>query len=422
MKKSFALITRSYKNGGYCIAGIDMETKRWIRLVSSEDPHESEIPKRFFEPYDDLEILGVEVVRAVLYGCQTENYLLDLSVPPERRGKFSFEELLTPAYVNSPPALFGNLYSHLSSEEIARQRTSLGLFVVRTLVFDYSLGDDGKPHYRSKFWYRGRQYAGISVTDPVYRRDEFAGGVIDRALLVVSLPAVPYPNGKYYKFIAKIFPLSAEEAASIERASAKVSTPRPRSFSRDFPDASEESVSAAVRFLRFLADGRDPDTNAVLDPILVLSPSYAAWFRYCAARMGQLPQRHREPFGKKAAEKRCTYLLRENIAKIERSDEPVTASRLAERVNNVREPYGKRLTAVEIGAFFVSTGMLKEEGTEHKRKFPTELGREYGIVTEQRITGAGVRYFIVLYGRAAQQFFLDHVERCIEVLDGSTQR
>ncbi len=418
MKKSFVLITRSYKYGGYCIAGFDMETKQWIRLVTSGDPYKNEIPKSVFEPFDDLDILEVETVRAESYGCQTENFVLDRAVPPVRKGRLSFYELLDSGYVKAPPTIFGNVLSYLSEEETARQRTSLGLFKVQSLVFDYFVGDDGKPHYRSKFLYEGKQYSGLSVTDPIYRKDGFAGGTIEHALLVVSLPAVPYPNGKYYKFIAKIFPLSAEEAARIKTAPSVISAPRPRIFARDFPDASRDSISLAVHFLQSLAEGRDPDTNAVLDPVLILSPSYEAWLRYCVKTM--MKASAGEKIGR--TDKKTTYLLRGNIGKIQLSDDPIPASKLSQRVNAVCEPYGKKLTAVAIGAFFLQAGMLREESAGRKRKFPTELGRTYGIGTEQRITGNGIRYFIILYGRAAQQFFVDNIDRCVEVLDGSARR
>lgn len=130
MKRSFVLITRSYKYGGYCVAGFDAVTKRWIRLVSLSDPSGNEIPKHIFEPFDDLDILEVEGTGDAPCGCQTENFVLDLSVPPRRVGKFSFYELLTPAYIGMTPMIFGNVLSGLSAEEVARQNGSLGLFKV----------------------------------------------------------------------------------------------------------------------------------------------------------------------------------------------------------------------------------------------------------------------------------------------------
>ena len=216
MKKRFVLITRSYKYGGYCVAGFDAETKGWIRLVASADPSSSEIPKGVFDKFGDLDILEVETRGEGVYGCQAENHILDLSVPPVRCGRLTFYELLSAPYLSKTPYIFGNPLSSLSETEIYRQRSSLGLFLVNSLRFNYYEGDDGKPHYRSDFIYRGAVYTGISVTDPVYRRDEFAGQALEHALVAVSLPAVPYSNGKYYKFIAKIFPLTADAAARAE--------------------------------------------------------------------------------------------------------------------------------------------------------------------------------------------------------------
>lgn len=34
MRKKVILLTKSLKNGGYCVAGIDYYTGQWIRLVS----------------------------------------------------------------------------------------------------------------------------------------------------------------------------------------------------------------------------------------------------------------------------------------------------------------------------------------------------------------------------------------------------
>lgn len=163
---------------------------------------------------------------------------------------------------------------------------------------------------------------------------------------------------------------------------------------------------------QFLAEGRDPDTNAVLDPTLVLSRSYEAWFRFAATLLGKLPQGKDE----RKFDRKSVYLLQENISKIELSDVPVTARRLGELVNAVREPYGKKLTAVAVGAFFLEAGLTEEE-VGRGRKVPTELGRQYGVTTEMRLSPNGIRYFVLLYGRAAQQLLLDNIERCINVLD-----
>ena len=39
MIKQICILTKSYKHGGYCVAGIDINTKEWIRLVNSDNPN-----------------------------------------------------------------------------------------------------------------------------------------------------------------------------------------------------------------------------------------------------------------------------------------------------------------------------------------------------------------------------------------------
>ncbi len=415
MKKKFALLTRSYKYGGYCIAGADLETKRWIRFVSSTDAAGNEIPKYFFESFDDLDILEVEVRGEAKCGCQTENFLLDLSQKPVRRGRLSFYELLSPVYLSAAPSILGGDLSYLEQGEIGGMDHSFGLYKVDALQFDYYLGDDGKMHYRCGFLYAGKSYAGLSVTDPVYRKDEFAGQTVDHALLAVSLPAIPYYNGNYYKFVAKIFPLSEAEARHADELRAGAQKPTSFLYSRDLPAA--EDISRARNFLGALAAGRDPDTDRPLEPQKLLSPSYAAWFSYCASLLGgkgaNAARRQIEQI--EQIDKKCTYLLRGRIVEIGTSDDAVTASVLKDRVNAVREPYGKALTAHAVGLFFLEAGLVSEG--ENNRKMPTARGREYAIAADERRTVDGIPYTVLLYGKAAQQFFIDNIGQCVEVIE-----
>lgn len=420
MKRLFVLVTRSYKYGGYCVAGFDAETKAWVRLVAGSDPSNNEIPKNIFDPFDDLDILEVETLGESPYGCQSENVVLDLNTPPVRRGKLDFSELLRPPRLARSSSLFGNLSSSLSEDEVAKQQYSLGLFPVENLRFQYAEGDDGKVRYRGSFFHRGMRYSGLTVTDPVFRKDEFAGQAIQRALVAVSLPALPYVNGKYYKFIAKIFPLTKEEAGSAVDFSS-ISAPHVPLFARDYPSSSKDAPARAVHFLQALAEGRDPDTNAVLDPTLLLSPSYAAWLKYAASLVpsGEPSEgRNKNSPSKDGIDRKKTYLLQEAVQKIRFHDDFVSASAIKDAVNAVREPYGKQLTAVEVGTFFENAGMIERGNGLRKRRLPTELGAEYGIVAEKRLSSRiGGTYTILFYGKKAQQFFLDNIEQCVNVLD-----
>jgi len=58
---------------------------------------------------------------------------------------------------------------------------------------------------KATFTYKGDQYNDIAVTDPDFY--SIPSVQYKKALLVMSLPDTPFPENKYFKFIAKIFRL-----------------------------------------------------------------------------------------------------------------------------------------------------------------------------------------------------------------------
>ena len=98
MIKQICILTKSYKNGGYCVAGIDLNTKKWVRLVSSEDS-KNEIPCYYMNKKDNdidvLDVIEVNLLKNIVNGCQRENYLIDIGVPLKTIGKMSIEEVVS---------------------------------------------------------------------------------------------------------------------------------------------------------------------------------------------------------------------------------------------------------------------------------------------------------------------------------------
>ena len=73
MKKQICILTKSLKDCDYCVAGIDIITGKWIRLVTSKDG--GAFPKEILDNkhYNELNVLEVEVKDQVPYHVQTEN-------------------------------------------------------------------------------------------------------------------------------------------------------------------------------------------------------------------------------------------------------------------------------------------------------------------------------------------------------------
>ena len=205
MKKQVYILTKSLKDREYCVAGIDMFSGEWIRLVNSKDG--DACPKEFLDDKDIkvLDIIEIELKIAVPYGAQKENWLIDENIPVQKIGSRKLSQLLYLRPFDKPEFIFGSKGNELEKAEVKKLDHSLELLPVSDLVLDTSLKGDGRNHYKVKFNYKNQSY-NLSLTDPKYRNENFDGIRIPNAKVIVSIHAVPYgENDLFYKFVAKIF-------------------------------------------------------------------------------------------------------------------------------------------------------------------------------------------------------------------------
>ena len=82
MKKQICILTKSYKHGGYCVAGVDIETKEWIRLVNSDNPSTDEIRKEQMilngKVIDCLDVLEYDFIKNVRKLYQIKTFTVDI--------------------------------------------------------------------------------------------------------------------------------------------------------------------------------------------------------------------------------------------------------------------------------------------------------------------------------------------------------
>lgn len=207
MKKDVLIMTCSSKHGELCVAGIDLSTNQWIRLVGSDNSRTNEIPRSFmyYEDYTactPLDIVSVEIIRSIPGEVQTENVLVDLSKKPVYKRTIcatSLEE-----YISNEKYIYNSTSSYMGYFAARRCNYSLALFKVQNICL-HVLEFEGKHKKKVSFNYKGEHYEDWSMTDPVYySRSE--GRVCDEGLIVVSIPEDDY-NGNYYKFVSKIIEL-----------------------------------------------------------------------------------------------------------------------------------------------------------------------------------------------------------------------
>ena len=201
------ILTKSSKHDKYCVAGIELKTREWVRLVSTNDGCDGAVSKYEMTDINGYEIVPLDVVRVRVnrkcpIGCQSENYELTYGYKWQVIKKLSFNDAIKYAYPCRSKFIFGNSYMYISHERIEEQKNSLLIAEVKNLT----IFKNEQRKSKCSFKYGGYTYDTISMTDPEYYHYEFC--YIENAYIVVSLPHTEY-NGKHYKFVAKIFPLTS---------------------------------------------------------------------------------------------------------------------------------------------------------------------------------------------------------------------
>lgn len=199
MKRDIVILTRSYKRGGLCVAGIDAKTGEWVRLVSSDVKSHGALTSRTASSFNVLDQVQVEIEEARPTPYQPENLLVDIKQRIIKTGTWNLEQVLNLHPAEDPDYIFVNTNRALSEKQMSETDGSL----VLVHVDNFSITDIQRRH--ASFLYRGNSYY-LSVTDPTYRGTSEETS-LDSAYLVVSLPDEPYEeNDPYYKFVAKVFP------------------------------------------------------------------------------------------------------------------------------------------------------------------------------------------------------------------------
>lgn len=212
-KVRMAVLTKSAKNGGYCVAGINMRNGKWERIVTDdEESHgavfDSDLMSKDGRPVSELDIIDVPIVNFLKDDTQPENILLSKDEPIEIIGKTTLEEVLKIHPVSTRKTILGNHYQFLLPEEINKINHSLDLIEVSNFGVYRTENSSGKLKTKAEFVYNNRKYWNMSITDlcALENYEEYAE--IDKAILVMSYGS-EY-NGRYYKYVAAIYPCKNE--------------------------------------------------------------------------------------------------------------------------------------------------------------------------------------------------------------------
>ncbi len=109
------------------------------------------------------------------------------------------------------------------------------------------------------------------------------------------------------------------------------------------------------------------------------------------------------------------FSLTKEMREAYKTEEKITISQFVDKLNDIRdESIMKRLAGVHVTAILKNEGYLLERFNPklgRPETYPSEKGQEAGIITENRTSGNGNEYLVILYDEKAQLKLLDLIER-----------
>ena len=214
MTARFVCLANSSKEGGRCIAGIELDNDnnpvifngrpKWIRPVC--DTVHGEIPIPVAEPFQLLDIIQVDEAFPKPQGYQSENIIFKTE-SIKKVGVFQADRLNE--LCDSTQHLFINRIDALTDEEISNLDHSLLLIKPRVfkVVERINPNNHEQTKHRLAFSYNGCMYD-FSITDLAFLKKyqksaEFFERITEIFLLLSVGVKFPVTN-KYYKLVAGI--------------------------------------------------------------------------------------------------------------------------------------------------------------------------------------------------------------------------
>jgi hypothetical protein len=212
METHIICFANSLKEGGRCIAGIELNTQgypvfiqgrpKWVRPVCHTE--HGEIPEWMAVPYNLLDILILDVLENKPEGYQSENVTFTQN-SIRSGGTFDQADLLP--LCDTKEMIFGNKGKAVSEEAIENLDHSLMLIRAEQFEAVKKVNElrSGKSQLRMKFTYCGEEY-NLPITDPVFR-DRYSENpkiLMDRACVYLCVSLGIQWEGWHYKLVAGV--------------------------------------------------------------------------------------------------------------------------------------------------------------------------------------------------------------------------
>ena len=215
--RKLIILAESAKFNNYCVAGVDVETGKWIRPISEKPELEDAVPLDDLKYPDGSRVELLDVVeikfsdRSANNPIQPENFFYNAKYYWQKVGRVTLQELIDGRGYDSRDKIFYNHERSILGAKVMKfeARESLLLLPVSNLFISVEKAEDHKKFF-ADFDYRGKKFYRFSVGD-IEIRNKFADNgagkyfLKDSATVVFSLTNPYRKNAECYKMLAQIF-------------------------------------------------------------------------------------------------------------------------------------------------------------------------------------------------------------------------
>lgn len=220
-------LAKSRKMGGYCIAGKEINSGKWIRPISIRSTEEINSRECMYDTGKEVEVLDIVNIPIEKYKpneFQPENFLINCSYQWKYESKFEINGLSTICDTPQDLWLIKNCYNCSSyygkNDRIPqeyRKQISQSLYFITPKYLKILVRIEGeefdKPRkrVRADFIYNNCQYI-IPVTDITIEKYFFPKDIGRYTIenpknrIYMCLSIAPFEDGYCYKFVASIIP------------------------------------------------------------------------------------------------------------------------------------------------------------------------------------------------------------------------
>lgn len=177
--------------------------------------------------------------------------------------------------------------------------------------------------------------------------------------------------------------------------------------------ADVEKLRKVKQCIDSLAEGLNPFTGQPLPEADIVNDVRVSRSLFLASAF--LQEQMQGTITQKTGKKQAFRLSLEERERVAFSTQPISASELARRMNDVADTEDcKKISYRQITDWLVQVGMLKqvENGAGAQCRRPTDTGEKLGISVDNRVGQHGP-YQVVLYSEDAQRFIVDNVEAIV---------